>query len=51
MPQMMPLSWTILYIYFIMILFMFVFMNYYSFIPLPKIKEKKTSFKPFDWKW
>nr|UBN08928.1 ATP synthase F0 subunit 8 [Panesthia sloanei] len=51
MPQMMPLSWTILYMYFIIILLMFSFINYYSFIPLPLLKEKKMSYKIMNWKW
>nr|UBN08824.1 ATP synthase F0 subunit 8 [Neogeoscapheus dahmsi] len=51
MPQMMPLSWIILYIFFITILFTFLFINYYSFIPLPFSKEKKTSYKIMNWKW
>nr|UBN09032.1 ATP synthase F0 subunit 8 [Panesthia tryoni tryoni] len=51
MPQMMPLSWIMLYIFFISILFTFSFINYYSFIPLPLLKEKKMSSKIMNWKW
>nr|UBN09019.1 ATP synthase F0 subunit 8 [Panesthia tryoni tryoni] len=51
MPQMMPLSWIILYIFFIIILFTFSFINYYSFIPLPLLKEKSMSSKIMNWKW
>nr|UBN09045.1 ATP synthase F0 subunit 8 [Panesthia tryoni tryoni] len=49
MPQMMPLSWIMLYMFFISILFMFSFINYYSFIPLPLLKEKKMSSKIMNW--
>nr|YP_010946911.1 ATP synthase F0 subunit 8 [Salganea raggei]WGO57668.1 ATP synthase F0 subunit 8 [Salganea raggei] len=51
MPQMMPLSWTTLYFYFIIILFIFSFINYYSFIPIPEIKKKILSIKSLNWKW
>nr|UBN08967.1 ATP synthase F0 subunit 8 [Panesthia tryoni tegminifera] len=51
MPQMMPLSWIMLYMFFIIILFTFSFINYYSFIPLPLLKEKKMSSKIMNWKW
>nr|UBN08733.1 ATP synthase F0 subunit 8 [Geoscapheus rugulosus] len=51
MPQMMPLSWVILYTFFIMTLFMFSFINYYSFIPSPLLSKKKVSYKAMNWKW
>nr|UBN09071.1 ATP synthase F0 subunit 8 [Geoscapheus robustus] len=51
MPQMMPLSWVILYMFFIIILFMFSFVNYYSFIPLPFFYKKTPSPKIMNWKW
>nr|QZP40955.1 ATP synthase F0 subunit 8 [Geoscapheus dilatatus] len=51
MPQMMPLSWIILYIFFITILFMFSFINYYSHIPLPHFNKKNMSSKIMNWKW
>nr|AXS66521.1 ATP synthase F0 subunit 8 [Cucujoidea sp. 33 KM-2017] len=51
MPQMAPLNWLILFIYFISIFILFNVMNYFSF--LYKIKE--SSFKKnkisFNWKW
>nr|ARH54458.1 ATP synthase F0 subunit 8 [Medon piceus] len=52
MPQMAPLNWLILFTMFIMIYLMFNFINYYSFLYLPKmssIKLMKKSFKK--WKW
>nr|AVN67572.1 ATP synthase F0 subunit 8 [Schultesia lampyridiformis] len=51
MPQMMPLSWLSLYMFFISILMLFVFMNYYSFIPTPDHKSKKLSQNLINWKW
>nr|AVN67541.1 ATP synthase F0 subunit 8 [Pycnoscelus surinamensis] len=51
MPQMMPLSWLTLYIFFIMMLMMFSFTNYYSFIPLPSSTKKTISIKTLNWKW
>nr|WGO58110.1 ATP synthase F0 subunit 8 [Salganea quinquedentata] len=51
MPQMMPLSWITLYLYFIIILFTFSFINYFSFIPMPNNTKKKLSIKSLYWKW
>nr|AVN68303.1 ATP synthase F0 subunit 8 [Panesthia angustipennis] len=51
MPQMMPLSWVVLYMFFITILFIFSFINYYSFIPLPSHESKILSSKSMNWKW
>nr|YP_010946729.1 ATP synthase F0 subunit 8 [Panesthia strelkovi]WGO57460.1 ATP synthase F0 subunit 8 [Panesthia strelkovi] len=51
MPQMMPLSWVVLYLFFIMILFIFSFINYYSFIHYPSLDKKKLSAKSVNWKW
>nr|YP_010946976.1 ATP synthase F0 subunit 8 [Symplocodes ridleyi]WGO57733.1 ATP synthase F0 subunit 8 [Symplocodes ridleyi] len=52
MPQMMPLSWLSLYLFFSSILMLFTFMNYYTYIPLPQ--SSKTSMKKIktvNWKW
>nr|AVN68156.1 ATP synthase F0 subunit 8 [Ectoneura hanitschi] len=38
MPQMMPLSWLLLFMFFSFVFLLFSFMNYYSMIILP-------------WKW
>nr|WGO58084.1 ATP synthase F0 subunit 8 [Rhabdoblatta orlovi] len=51
MPQMMPLSWLTLYLFFIMMLLIFSFINYYSFIPQPLSLKKNTSSKTLNWKW
>nr|QUB07062.1 ATP synthase F0 subunit 8 [Lilioceris yunnana] len=52
MPQMAPLNWIMLMIYFIMILLMFNYMNYFIFLYIPKIKNlQKMNFKLINWKW
>nr|AVN67809.1 ATP synthase F0 subunit 8 [Ischnoptera bilunata] len=52
MPQMMPLSWLILYMFFIMLLLLFNFINYYSLIPYPsESTQKKITIKNLNWKW
>nr|WGO57928.1 ATP synthase F0 subunit 8 [Episymploce sundaica] len=52
MPQMMPLSWLSLYVFFSLMLLMFTFMNYYSHIPQPSSSTKKNiNIKSMNWKW
>nr|WGO57915.1 ATP synthase F0 subunit 8 [Episymploce forficula] len=52
MPQMMPLSWLSLYIFFTSMLMLFTFMNYYSHIPSPSVTSKKMiNTKTMNWKW
>nr|AVN68216.1 ATP synthase F0 subunit 8 [Paranauphoeta circumdata] len=51
MPQMMPLAWLTLFIFFIMTLITFSFINYYLFIPIPNTLHKKINFKSLNWKW
>nr|WGO58136.1 ATP synthase F0 subunit 8 [Symploce tubercularis] len=52
MPQMMPLSWLSLYMFFSLMLLMFNFINYYSHIPYPSLSNKKViNIKTFNWKW
>nr|WGO57785.1 ATP synthase F0 subunit 8 [Jacobsonina sp.] len=52
MPQMMPLSWLSLYIFFSLMLLLFSFMNYYSHIPQPLSSDKKNiKTKTMNWKW
>nr|QWB85693.1 ATP synthase F0 subunit 8 [Peithona prionoides] len=51
MPQMAPLSWLTLFIFFMMIYFLFNILNYFIFsykIKMSK-KEKKKLF--LNWKW
>nr|AML26297.1 ATP synthase F0 subunit 8 [Hydrophilidae sp. BMNH 1274334] len=51
MPQMAPINWLTLFIFFIMIFLMFNSMNYFSF--LYSIKNKKFTIKKklMNWKW
>nr|YP_009532926.1 ATP synthase F0 subunit 8 [Eumantispa harmandi]AMW67933.1 ATP synthase F0 subunit 8 [Eumantispa harmandi]AYG51261.1 ATP synthase F0 subunit 8 [Eumantispa harmandi] len=52
MPQMSPLSWWMLFIYFIIIMLMFNMMNYYIIMyNSPLSKFTKFSFKSLNWKW
>nr|WGO58006.1 ATP synthase F0 subunit 8 [Rhabdoblatta densimaculata] len=51
MPQMMPLSWLTLYLFFILMLLVFSFINYYSFIPSPTSEKKLLSTNSMNWKW
>nr|YP_010946495.1 ATP synthase F0 subunit 8 [Diploptera punctata]WGO57213.1 ATP synthase F0 subunit 8 [Diploptera punctata] len=51
MPQMMPLSWLTLFMFFIIMLAIFSFMNYYSSLPSPLYKKMGVSFKMMNWKW
>nr|YP_010946755.1 ATP synthase F0 subunit 8 [Pseudophoraspis kabakovi]WGO57512.1 ATP synthase F0 subunit 8 [Pseudophoraspis kabakovi] len=51
MPQMMPLSWLILYLFFIIMLFIFSFINYYTYLPLPSNMKKYLSTNFMNWKW
>nr|URX54464.1 ATP synthase F0 subunit 8 [Glyptotermes sp. 17 AB-2022a] len=52
MPQMMPLSWLILFMMFSMTLMLFASMNYYSHIPKTSASLKdKISLKTVTWKW
>nr|ALO76887.1 ATP synthase F0 subunit 8 [Propalticus sp. PRO01] len=52
MPQMAPLSWVTLLIYFILVFLLFNILNYFSFIYQPKIKLNfKTKLNQYNWKW
>nr|YP_009573024.1 ATP synthase F0 subunit 8 [Podagricomela nigricollis]QBF44001.1 ATP synthase F0 subunit 8 [Podagricomela nigricollis] len=51
MPQMMPLNWLTLMIFFIFCFYLFNNINYYSFLYNKKSANIiKKSFK-FNWKW
>nr|ALO77360.1 ATP synthase F0 subunit 8 [Bruchinae sp. GENSP01] len=51
MPQMAPLNWITLMIFFIMIFMFFNILNFYSFsYPVKKIELTKKTTK-FNWKW
>nr|UYO78885.1 ATP synthase F0 subunit 8 [Pygoluciola sp. 1 XHF-2022a] len=51
MPQMAPLSWLNLFIYFIVVFMMFNTMNYFSFMYKNTNYKKKSSKKYILWKW
>nr|YP_010688253.1 ATP synthase F0 subunit 8 [Fusoleon stigmatus]WBR65447.1 ATP synthase F0 subunit 8 [Fusoleon stigmatus] len=52
MPQMSPLSWWMLFIYFIILLFLFSLMNYYIFFYTPQKSEMSDiKIKSMSWKW
>nr|ARH54146.1 ATP synthase F0 subunit 8 [Bromius obscurus] len=52
MPQMAPINWLTLYLLFIIILIMFIIMNYFSKIFLTKKHlMKNKSLIQYNWKW
>nr|AXZ71058.1 ATP synthase F0 subunit 8 [Lonchoptera multiseta] len=53
MPQMAPLSWLILFIFFTIMFIFFNIMNYYNFNTSKKSKENMMMSKSisFNWKW
>nr|YP_010362100.1 ATP synthase F0 subunit 8 [Batocera rubus]QUB01617.1 ATP synthase F0 subunit 8 [Batocera lineolata]UNQ87660.1 ATP synthase F0 subunit 8 [Batocera rubus] len=51
MPQMAPLSWLTLFIYFLIIFFIFNIMNFFIFNYNIKIKQKSKKLISFNWKW
>nr|URT60675.1 ATP synthase F0 subunit 8 [Bullanga florida] len=52
MPQMSPLSWWMLFIYFMLLMLMFATMNYYIFFYQPQKSDSiKLKIKSMNWKW
>nr|AVN67712.1 ATP synthase F0 subunit 8 [Eurycotis decipiens] len=52
MPQMMPLSWFLLFLIFSTMFMLFNLMNYFSHIPMMNFMEKKMiNIKIMNWKW
>nr|QIV24604.1 ATP synthase F0 subunit 8 [Aesa media] len=51
MPQMAPLNWLALFIFFVTIFFFFNSMNYFSFMYPIKSKFTKKSKLTYNWKW
>nr|YP_010728453.1 ATP synthase F0 subunit 8 [Polypedilum yongsanensis]WEF49694.1 ATP synthase F0 subunit 8 [Polypedilum yongsanensis] len=43
MPQMSPMLWSVLFLYFILLFMIFNILNYFNFIPLLKSKVQPTS--------
>nr|YP_010598424.1 ATP synthase F0 subunit 8 [Pachymantis bicingulata]UIX55381.1 ATP synthase F0 subunit 8 [Pachymantis bicingulata] len=53
MPQMMPLNWFMLFLFFLISMILFFVMNYYIIsnkIPYSSLYKKITN-KSFFWKW
>nr|YP_009469773.1 ATP synthase F0 subunit 8 [Eomantis yunnanensis]AVE15777.1 ATP synthase F0 subunit 8 [Eomantis yunnanensis] len=52
MPQMMPMNWVLMFLFFVMIFILFNIMNYFSVYKLPTTKSSvKTLTKTLSWKW
>nr|APX40723.1 ATP synthase F0 subunit 8 [Longitarsus rutilus] len=51
MPQMMPLNWLILMIFFIQMFYFFNNMNYYNFLYTPSKKKINKIKISLNWKW
>nr|YP_004222192.1 ATP synthase F0 subunit 8 [Apochrysa matsumurae]BAJ61137.1 ATP synthase F0 subunit 8 [Apochrysa matsumurae] len=52
MPQMSPLNWWFLFIYFILLLLIFSILNYYIIMyKFPSSQKKSFSKKSLNWKW
>nr|YP_009648956.1 ATP synthase F0 subunit 8 [Acisoma panorpoides]QDA21649.1 ATP synthase F0 subunit 8 [Acisoma panorpoides]UKM30542.1 ATP synthase F0 subunit 8 [Acisoma panorpoides] len=53
MPQMAPMSWILLFLFFSIMLLMINMMNYYLFTPSinSKTLEKKVDLKKNNWMW
>nr|ALO76593.1 ATP synthase F0 subunit 8 [Coccidula rufa] len=50
MPQMMPLNWMMLFLYFIMLFMILNILLYFNFQPIPNMKNLKFK-KIINWKW
>nr|UFZ13846.1 ATP synthase F0 subunit 8 [Neochauliodes fraternus] len=52
MPQMAPLNWLILFIFFIILFIMFNIMNYFMISPTPDSSSSQNLKNfPLTWKW
>nr|AXS66233.1 ATP synthase F0 subunit 8 [Cucujoidea sp. 2 KM-2017] len=51
MPQMAPLSWLILFVYFLMIFIIYNVMNYYMFYYSVKLNLMNKKMNSINWKW
>nr|YP_009648525.1 ATP synthase F0 subunit 8 [Micromus angulatus]AMW67868.1 ATP synthase F0 subunit 8 [Micromus sp. YW-2016]ARO47896.1 ATP synthase F0 subunit 8 [Micromus angulatus]QCE31821.1 ATP synthase F0 subunit 8 [Micromus angulatus] len=52
MPQMSPLSWTLLFFYFVILLILFCMMNFYIFLyKKPNFEKKSFKTLSLNWKW
>nr|AFU50272.1 ATP synthase F0 subunit 8 [Stenurella nigra]ARH54666.1 ATP synthase F0 subunit 8 [Stenurella nigra] len=51
MPQMAPLNWLMLFIFFTLIFFLYNSLNYYIFNYKINLKSQKKNKISFYWKW
>nr|YP_009271875.1 ATP synthase F0 subunit 8 [Xylotrechus grayii]AIW58309.1 ATP synthase F0 subunit 8 [Xylotrechus grayii] len=51
MPQMAPLNWLLLFIFFTSMFMIFNVMNFYSFSYKPKEKKSEKTKINLNWKW
>nr|YP_009692283.1 ATP synthase subunit 8 [Anthonomus rubi]QED56503.1 ATP synthase subunit 8 [Anthonomus rubi]QED56516.1 ATP synthase subunit 8 [Anthonomus rubi]QED56528.1 ATP synthase subunit 8 [Anthonomus rubi]QEH58488.1 ATP synthase subunit 8 [Anthonomus rubi] len=51
MPQMAPLNWLSLYLFFFTLFILTIIINYYMFSYQPKISFKAPMKISFNWKW
>nr|YP_009564644.1 ATP synthase F0 subunit 8 [Hoplasoma unicolor]QAY81941.1 ATP synthase F0 subunit 8 [Hoplasoma unicolor] len=51
MPQMMPLNWIELMIFFIILLFFFNNLNYFNILYKMKLNFSKKNYLTYNWKW
>nr|QIV24617.1 ATP synthase F0 subunit 8 [Papunya picta] len=51
MPQMAPINWLVLFVYFSLTLLIFTTLNYYSFSYQSKSLGEKPSKPVIKWKW
>nr|YP_010471428.1 ATP synthase F0 subunit 8 [Tyraphus nitidus]UVG40767.1 ATP synthase F0 subunit 8 [Tyraphus nitidus] len=51
MPQMAPMNWLMLFIFFIMVFLSFNLMNYFIFNYKSNKKTIKSNMKKMNWKW
>nr|AXS65232.1 ATP synthase F0 subunit 8 [Curculionoidea sp. 18 KM-2017] len=51
MPQMAPLNWMSLYLFFILLYIMMMIMNYYIFLYFPSPMKIIKMNKNYSWKW
>nr|YP_009112320.1 ATP synthase F0 subunit 8 [Eucryptorrhynchus brandti]AIY61451.1 ATP synthase F0 subunit 8 [Eucryptorrhynchus brandti]AJT57324.1 ATP synthase F0 subunit 8 [Eucryptorrhynchus brandti]ALF04091.1 ATP synthase F0 subunit 8 [Eucryptorrhynchus brandti] len=51
MPQMAPLNWFLLYMFFFSLYILLTILNYYMFLYPPKTLKMKLNSKILFWKW
>nr|YP_010041759.1 ATP synthase F0 subunit 8 [Ceriagrion fallax]QPB15098.1 ATP synthase F0 subunit 8 [Ceriagrion fallax] len=53
MPQMAPMSWMMLFMFFTMVFIIIMTMNYYIYIPKMEKSEEESNYltKTMSWKW